>query len=122
VEEIVGVREPWEVRSLPRAPGGRQRRVHRYSAATQEEHADKSPGAMKAEGPSGDHPQLVVEPLHETVGELGFDVYSERSQIEGISLSHGRREQGAKVPEYCQYFKPEQRSCRRSGPAKNLNL
>jgi predicted HD phosphohydrolase len=59
---------------LPGTPRSRQWRVEGYSAATQEEHADQSAGAVEAEGSSGDHPQLVVEAFGKAVGEPGFDI------------------------------------------------
>jgi hypothetical protein len=74
MESGLSLREDIGRQRLPGAPGSRQRRVGGYAAAAKKEHGDQRPCAVKAEGPAGDHSQLVVKPLGHTIGELGFDV------------------------------------------------
>lgn len=59
---------------LPVTPSTWQRRVEGYPSATKEQHTDEGTGAMKTEGTSGDHSELVVETFGESVCELGIDI------------------------------------------------
>jgi len=86
--------------SLPVAPRSRQRWIGFHTATAQKEHAYQRACAVKAKGASGDHPQLIVEPLDESVGELGLDV-SENAVLvftDGLRGFHERLELGAGGP------------------------
>ncbi len=59
---------------LPVTPGSREGRFYHHTPAAQEEHTYQGIRAVKSEGASGDHSQLVVEAFDEAVGEPGFDI------------------------------------------------
>jgi hypothetical protein len=44
------------------------------AAAAEEQHGDQRPGAVEAEGTTGDHAQAVVDPFDDAVGEAVGDV------------------------------------------------